>query len=147
MAVEILSPCKNTDALISALRSGCDAVYVGGKMFSARQSADNFTHEELCEAVKLCHKYGVKIYQAINTVATDDELPLLAEEIKNACEIGIDGIISQDLAVVNMVKKAESVGDYGFPLSASPSGALQTEKRPRGETLEFHGNMRRRRCC
>ncbi|MBQ8884057.1 MAG: U32 family peptidase [Oscillospiraceae bacterium] len=106
MAVEILSPCKNTDTLISALRSGCDAVYVGGKMFSARQSADNFTHEELCEAVKLCHKYGVKIYQAINTVATDDELPLLAEEIKNACEIGIDGIISQDLAVVNMVKKA-----------------------------------------
>lgn len=106
MAVEILSPCKNTDTLISALRSGCDAVYVGGKMFSARQNADNFTHEELCEAVKLCHKYGVKIYQAINTVATDDELSLLAEEIKNACEIGIDGIISQDLAVVNIVKKA-----------------------------------------
>ena len=45
---------------------------------------------------------------------------------------------------VNMVKKAESVGDYGFPLSASPSGALQTEKSPRGETLEFQGNMRRR---
>lgn len=106
MAVEILSPCGSFEALTAALRSGCNAVYVGAKMFSARQGADNFTEEELKEAVKLCHKNGVRIYQAINTVVTDDELPLLSEEIKKACEIGVDGIISQDLAVVNIVRKA-----------------------------------------
>ena len=106
MSAEILSPCKSFESLEAVLRTGCNAVYVGGKMFSARQSADNFTAEELREAARLCHRNGVKIYQAINTVVTDEELVRLAEELKLACEIGIDGIISQDLAVLSIVKKA-----------------------------------------
>lgn len=106
MSVEILSPAGSLESVISALRSGCDAIYVGGKLFSARAGAENFTEEQLKEAVRLCHRNGVKIYQAINTVLTDDELPLCAEEIKRACEIGIDGIISQDLAVVKIVRTA-----------------------------------------
>ena len=106
MSVEILSPCGSPEALTAALRTGCNAVYVGSKLFSARQGAKNFTEKELEEAVRLCHKNGVKIYQAINTVLCDDELSLAAAEIETACRIGIDAIISQDLAVVNIVKKA-----------------------------------------
>lgn len=132
MSAEILSPCKNTDALISALRCGCDAVYVGGKMFSARQGADNFTREELKKAAELCHRNGVKIYQAINTVIMDDELPLLAEELKFACEIGIDGIISQDLAVLNTIRKACPE----MPVHASTQMTIHT---PAG--VDFAKNM------
>lgn len=106
MSVEILSPAGSFESVVSALRSGCNAIYVGGKLFSARAGAENFTEEQLREAVRLCHRNGVKVYQAINTVLTDDELPLCAEEIKKACEMGIDGIISQDLAVVKIVKTA-----------------------------------------
>lgn len=106
MSVEILSPAGSFESVISALRSGCNAIYVGGKLFSARAGAENFTEEQLRETVRLCHRNGVKVYQAINTVLTDDELPLCAEEIKKACEMGIDGIISQDLAVVKIVKTA-----------------------------------------
>lgn len=106
MNVEILSPAGSFESAVAALRSGCNAIYVGSKNFSARANANNFTSDELEQIVKLCHKYGVKVYQAINTLLTDDELPLCAEEIKHACEIGIDGIISQDLAVLKIVKTA-----------------------------------------
>lgn len=106
MSAEVLSPCGSFEALVAAVRTGCDAVYAGSKLFSARQGADNFTEEELSEAVRLCHKSGIKFYQAINTVVTDSELPLLACELEKACKIGVDGIIVQDLAVVSIVKEA-----------------------------------------
>ena len=77
---EILAPCGSFEALEAALRSGCDAVYLGGEKFSARQNAANFTDEQLKEAVRLCHLRGVKVYQAINTVVFDEQL----EECKKA---------------------------------------------------------------
>ena len=57
---EILAPCGSFETLEAALRSGCDAVYLGGEKFSARQNAANFTDEQLKEAVRLCHLRGVK---------------------------------------------------------------------------------------
>ena len=69
---EILAPCGSFETLEAALRSGCDAVYLGGEKFSARQNAANFTDEQLKEAVRLCHLRGVKVYQAINTVVFDE---------------------------------------------------------------------------
>lgn len=71
---EILAPCGSFETLEAALRSGCDAVYLGGEKFSARQNATNFTDEQLKEAVRLCHLRGVKVYQAINTVVFDEQL-------------------------------------------------------------------------
>jgi len=59
---EILAPCGSFETLEAALRSGCDAVYLGGEKFSARQNAANFTDEQLKEAVRLCHLRGVKVY-------------------------------------------------------------------------------------
>ena len=102
---EILAPCGSPEVLTAALRTGCNAVYLGGAAFSARANAKNFTREELAEAVRLCHERGVKVYQAINTVITDRELKECSEAVKAACELGIDGLITQDLAVAEIVRQ------------------------------------------
>ncbi len=100
---EILAPCGSMEVLQAALRTGCDAVYLGGEDFSARANAKNFSLQELREAVKLCHQRGVKVYQAINTVITDRELDKCRAAVRAACETGVDGLITQDLAVMEIV--------------------------------------------
>ena len=102
---EVLSPCGGYETLIAALKTGTDAVYLGSKRFSERASAHNFDEGELERAVYECHLRGVKLYQAINTVVTDDELPLLFDELKTACKLGIDGIITQDLCLPLIVRE------------------------------------------
>lgn len=120
---ELLAPCGSYDALIAALRCGADAVYLGGKKFSARHNAKNFDRDELREAVRLCHRYGALAYQAINTCVMDGELPELAEEIAFACEIGMDGLIVQDEAVLYIVKSACP----DMPVHASTQLTLHTQ--------------------
>lgn len=102
---EILAPCGSSETLTAALRAGCDAVYLGGESFSARQNATNFSNDELMEAVYLCHKRGVKVYQAINTMIFDSQTDECVKAVKFAAEIGIDGLITQDLALIDIVKK------------------------------------------
>ena len=102
---EILAPCGSFETLEAALRSGCDAVYLGGEKFSARQNAANFTDEQLKEAVRLCHLRGVKVYQAINTVVFDEQLEECKKAVKFAAEIGVDGLITQDLALVKICRE------------------------------------------
>lgn len=102
---EVLAPAGSSESLQAALRTGCDAVYLGGEMFSARQNAANFTLQELKEAIYNCHVRGVKVYQAINTVVTDEQLEDCIIAVKKACELGVDGLITQDLALVEIVKE------------------------------------------
>lgn len=102
---EILAPCGSPQSLEAALRTGCDAVYLGGELFSARQNAANFSDEELKKAVFDCHIRGVKVYQAINTVITDRQLDDCMKAVRFACEIGVDALITQDLALVEIVKE------------------------------------------
>ena len=102
---EILAPCGSPQALQAALRAGCDAVYLGGSHFSARQNAANFSDEELKQAVYECHKRGVKVYQAVNTMIFDSQLEECMQAVKFACEIGIDGLITQDMALISVVKQ------------------------------------------
>ena len=102
---EILSPAGSPEALQAALRCGCDAVYVGGKSFSARANAANFSGEELERAVRLCHIRGVKLYLAINTVILDSQLDDCKRAVQQAAEIGVDGLITQDLCLVEIVRK------------------------------------------
>ncbi|MDD2470572.1 MAG: hypothetical protein PHY67_01855, partial [Methanocorpusculum sp.] len=64
---ELLSPAGSPDALKAAVFAGCDAVYLGGKIFGARQYAANFSKEELVTAVRFAHQYGVKVYVTVNT--------------------------------------------------------------------------------
>ena len=102
---EILAPCGSFETLEAALRSGCDAVYLGGEKFSARQNAANFTDEQLKEAVRLCHLRGVKVYQGINTVVFDEQLEECKKAVKFAAEIGVDGLITQDLTLVKICRE------------------------------------------
>ena len=71
---EILSPVGNKEMLEAAVRSGADAVYLGAKDFSARKNAENFSLDELNDAIKYCHIRGVKVYLALNTLIKDSEM-------------------------------------------------------------------------
>ncbi len=102
---EILSPAGSPQALCAALRCGCDAVYVGGQSFSARANAANFSDEELARAVEMCHIRGVKVYLAINTVILDSQLDGCKRAVEYAAKIGVDGLITQDLCLVEIVRK------------------------------------------
>ena len=94
---EVLAPAGSLESIYAAVRCGADGVYVGGKLFSARANAVNFSDEELAEAVKYCHLHGVKIYRAMNTVICDNEAEEFCNEVRFSAEAGIDGLIIQDL--------------------------------------------------
>lgn len=102
---EILAPAGSMEALCAALRSGADAVYAGGKLFSARSSASNFTREELAEAVRLCHLCGAKLDLAVNTIISDDEAVPFCDYIKYAASVGVDAFIVQDWGCAELIRR------------------------------------------
>ncbi len=96
---ELLAPAGSMESLYAAVESGADAVYVGGKLFSARASAANFSKEELQEAVNFCKLNQVKIYVTVNILIKNDELFEVAKFLTFLHQIGVDGVIVQDLGV------------------------------------------------
>ena len=104
--LEILAPAGGMPQLVAAVRSGADAVYVGLKKFSARASAANFDSDELREAARYCHTYGVKLHVTLNTLIYENEYGELIDSIKQIAEAGADAVIVQDLAVAKYIKKA-----------------------------------------
>ncbi|WP_425061226.1 hypothetical protein SCACP_20120 [Sporomusa carbonis] len=103
--VELLAPVGSREALVAAVESGANAVYLGGKMFGARHYAPNFTDEELAEAVRFAHLRSVRVFVTVNTLLDDSELSLLADYLRYLYEIGVDAIIVQDLGVATIAKK------------------------------------------
>ncbi len=104
-APEILAPAGSMDALKAALRSGADAVYIGGKSFSARSSAANFSSEELAEASALCHLYGAKLYITVNTIISDDEAADFCDFINLTASLGVDAYIVQDWGCAELIRR------------------------------------------
>lgn len=102
---EILAPCGGIESLTAAVNSGADAVYLGEESFSARKNAENFSYEKLCDAVKLCHYSGVKVYVTLNTLVFDKEIPLLAKAVENCAKADVDGFIVQDLGVAHIARQ------------------------------------------
>lgn len=103
--MELLSPAGNIESLRAAIFSGADAVYCGGTQFSARRNAKNFTEEELDDAIRMCHLYGVKLYVAVNILIKESELKPAIQYTKSLIEKGVDGIIIQDLGLMNLVRQ------------------------------------------
>lgn len=103
--VELLSPAGNMDCLISAVQNGADAVYVGGKKFGARAFASNFDYDELIEAIKYCHLYGVKIYVTVNTICFDNEIDEALKYVEFLYLNHVDGIIMQDFGLICLVRE------------------------------------------
>lgn len=102
--MEILSPAGGYDSLVAAVRSGADAVYCGGASFSARRNAKNFTGEEMEKALTLCHLHGVKLYVAVNILIKESEMEDAVQYAKRLIEMGVDGIIIQDLGLMRAVR-------------------------------------------
>ncbi len=103
---ELLSPCGGLESFDAALSCCGEAVYSGGISVSASINSVNFSRVVLALCVRECHRNGVLVYQAVNTVAFDEELDALAEELEFACSVGVDALIVQDLAVRAMVRRA-----------------------------------------
>ena len=122
MAAELLAPAGGQEALVAAVQSGADAVYMGFGAFNARRNARNFSDEEFRAAVSYCHLRGVKVYLTLNTLVTDRELPALAEEARTASECGVDAILVQDWGVLDTLRSL--IPDV--PLHASTQMSLHT---------------------
>ena len=103
--IELLAPAGSWEALEAAVNAGADAVYMGGKAFGARAYASNFDEEEMARAVYFAHMHHVRLYITVNTLVDDSELGELAEYLRFLSNVGIDGIIVQDLGVIRLAKK------------------------------------------
>lgn len=102
---ELLAPVGSWEALVAAVQNGADALYLGGKMFSARQHADNFDRDELLRAVEYAHIRGVRVFVTVNTLVADQELRELIDYLRYLYEIGVDAVIVQDLGVVRLARR------------------------------------------
>ena len=103
--IELLAPVGNKESLFAAVNNGCDAVYLGGKAFSARQYAGNFSLEEMEEVLDYCHLRNVKVYVTVNTLYKQEELGNLFEFLNQLYILGVDAFIVQDLGTAVKIRK------------------------------------------
>ena len=101
--IELLAPVGSFDALKAAVQNGANAVYLGGKDFSARASANNFDREELIEAVKYAHIRDVRVFVTTNTLIKQDEIEDFVEYAKFLYDIDVDALIMQDIGVAMLI--------------------------------------------
>lgn len=102
---ELLAPAGDFIKLEIAFMYGADAIYCGGKNFSLRANAKNFSNEELKKAVDIAHKLGKKVYVTVNIVFHDENFNGLDEYLKFLNNIKVDGIIASDISVIKRVKE------------------------------------------
>ena len=105
MKHELLAPAGNIEAGYAALYYGADAVYLGLTKFSARAGAENFTYQELDEFTAYAHSLERKVFVALNTILTENEIEELPEIIHWLKKTRVDAVILQDLGVYYMLKK------------------------------------------
>lgn len=103
--IELLAPAGGMRELKAAVQSGADAVYLGAADFSARSGAGNFTADELAEAVRYAHGYGVKVHCAINTLIKEKEMSAAIETAICANDCGVDALIIQDVGLASRLRE------------------------------------------
>lgn len=113
--VELLAPAGSPEAYKAAVAAGADAVYLGAKAFNARINANNFDNHVLSEVIRDAHIRGVKIYLTLNTLIADKELEEARQLASFAYKEGIDGIIIQDLGLIDILREVAP----GLPVHAS----------------------------
>lgn len=104
MSIELLAPAGSPAALRAAVQSGADAVYLGIDTFGARQSAENFSLDELPKWIDYCHLYGVDVHVTVNTLIKNNELSKLSECVKRLNNAHADALIIQDLGAAEIIK-------------------------------------------
>lgn len=103
--VELLAPVGSFEALKAAVQNGANAVYLGGKDFGARASANNFDRDELKDAVKYAHIRGVQVFVTTNTLRKENEIEDFLEYVKFLYDIDVDAIILQDIGMARLIKR------------------------------------------
>lgn len=105
--IELLAPAKNLECGIAAIDHGADAVYIGAAQFGARQTAGNST-EDIAELTQYAHQFGAAVYVTVNTIVYEKELAALEHLLKQLVEMGVDAILVQDMAVLEIYKKLKA---------------------------------------
>ncbi len=120
---EILSPAGNFEKMKSAILFGADAVYLAGEVFGMRAAADNFTVDELAEAVKYAHERNVKVYLTLNTMPREYEYPALRSYLEKISDIPFDAMIIADVGVLTLVKEMRPDTDIHISTQANASSS------------------------
>lgn len=102
---EILAPTGTFESVTAAINGGCDAIYIGGKSFNARQYASNPSDDELKDIIGICHLRGVKVFITLNILYKENEIQQVLDFVKVVYDIGADGLIIQDIGMFFLVKK------------------------------------------
>ena len=105
--IELLAPARNLECGIAAIDHGADAVYIGAAQFGARQTAGNST-DDIAELTRYAHQFGAVVYVTVNTIVYEKELAALEHLLKQLVEIGVDAILVQDMAVLEIYKKLKA---------------------------------------
>ena len=105
MDIELLAPAGDFNKLKTAFYFGADAVYIGGKAFSLRALAGNFTDEEILEAVSYAHKIGKKVYVTVNILARNSDLKKAEEYFSFLEKAGVDAAIISDVGLLSIANK------------------------------------------
>lgn len=103
--MELLAPAGSMAHLLAAVSAGADAVYLGGKSFSARRYADNFSDDELREAVRICHIFGVSVFITVNTLTGDREMEDMETYLRFLGTLPVDGLIMQDIGAARLASR------------------------------------------
>jgi putative protease len=102
---ELLAPAGTLEKLKTAVHYGADAVYLGGTAFGLRNMAGNFTIAEMAEGVAHAHAHGVKVYLTVNSYPGNDELPRLAEYLREVAPLPFDAYIVADPGVIDLARE------------------------------------------
>lgn len=103
--IELLAPAGNMEALKAAVSAGCNAVYLGGTLFSARAFAGNFDHDEMIEAIRYCHIRGVSVYVTLNTLLFETEFENAIKEVQFLYDNDVDALLVQDLGLFHYLRQ------------------------------------------
>lgn len=99
--IELLAPAKNVEVGIAAINHGADAVYIGAPKFGARQAVGN-SLADIAALVTYAHRFYARVYVALNTILTDDELEEARALIYKLYDIGVDALIIQDMGLLEL---------------------------------------------
>jgi len=102
---ELLAPAGNFEKLVTAIHYGADAVYLGGKLFSLRAKAGNFSSEMIKEGVQYAHDHGVKAYVTVNIFAHNCDLAGLPEYLVQLRQAAVDGLIIADPGIFTLARR------------------------------------------
>lgn len=105
MKVELLAPAGSYAKFLTALHFGADAVYLGGKNFSLRTFADNFTMEELASAVQYAHNLNKKVYVTANIYARNSDFNAMQTYFAQLQDLGVDAVIVSDPGIIYLIKQ------------------------------------------